>query len=149
MKVKSPALYGSNLMIGESQQVIQRLTTILMRINRNMTTNPEGLRSSSALCKYLGIDEPKQELIKHNFTLFHKIIQHKQPEDIMSKLKMPRRRIGKVYISGSNMSMRSQRSPIMAGIQLYYAIPPDFRALPHKLMKRKLTKLQINYSMFK
>ena len=148
-KVKSAALYGSNLMVGQAQQVVQRLAAVIMRINRQMTDNPQGLRSTSALCKFLDIDEPKQEMIKHNFALFHKIIQNKQPDDILQKLILPKRRTGKIYIRGTKMSQRSQRSPIMAGINLFNAIPSDFCSLPHKMMKRKLKKLHINYSLFK
>ena len=136
-------------MIGQAQNVVQRLAAVIMRINRQMTDNPQGLKSTSALWEFLDIDEPKQEMIKHNFALFHKIIQTKQPDDIIQKLKIPKRRTGKIYIKGTNMSQRSQRSPIMAGINLFNAIPPDFRSLPHKLMKQKLKKIQINYSLFK
>ena len=56
LKVKSVALYGLQLVIGQSQSVIQRSSTILMRINRAMTSNLEGLRSTEALCNKLKID---------------------------------------------------------------------------------------------
>merc|ERR1711954_181194 len=64
-KVKAAALYGSNLMIGQSQSVIQKLSMVLMRINRQMTNNPLGLRRTSSLCRHLNIDEPKREIINH------------------------------------------------------------------------------------
>merc|ERR1711954_437740 len=133
-------------MVGQSQQVIQKLSAVIMPINKQMTTNPEGLRSTSALCKSLNIDEPKQELIKNNFSLFHKIIQTKRPDDIIDKLIIPNRRAKKVYVKGTKYTQRSQKSPIISGINLYNAIPPDFKALPHKMMKQKLRKITINYS---
>ena len=120
-----------------------------MSINRQMTSNPEGLRSTTALCRYLQIDEPRQELIKHNFCLMHKIIQNRRPQDIMDKLVLPRRKCGKIYIKGSKYSQRSKRSPIVAGVELYNAIPAEFKALPHKMMKKRLKKLTVNYSLFK
>ena len=120
-----------------------------MRVNWAMTNNPEGLRSTSALCRQLKIDKPKEDLIKHNFTLMHKMIQNRLPEDIMKDLIIPKRRCGKIYVRGSKYTQKSRRSPIVAGIYLYNAIPADFKALPHKLMKKKLKKLTISYSLFK
>ena len=48
-KVKPIALYGVQLMLGQSQHIQYKAETILMNINRWMTTNPEGLRCKNAL----------------------------------------------------------------------------------------------------
>ena len=42
-KVKSIALYGSQLLIGQPQSVIQRTCVLIMRVNRAMHNNTEGL----------------------------------------------------------------------------------------------------------
>ena len=114
-----------------------------------MTDNTLGLRSTSALCGHLRIDEPKQELIKHNFSLFHKILQTKQPADIINKLIIPKRRTSKIYVKGSRNTQRSMRSPIHAGVTLYNAMPAEIKQLPHKMMICRLRKVDINYSLFK
>ena len=99
-KVKPIALYGSHLMLGQSQQIIHNPETILMRINHWMTSNPEGLRSKNALCHYLDIDTPRPEIVKSNFILMHKMIRSKMPEKILSHLILPRRSSGKMHIRG-------------------------------------------------
>ena len=136
-------------MIGQPQTIIQKSVTILMRINRFMSTNPEGLKSNEALCNYLNIDDPNQEIIKHNFKFMHKMLQNKQPMDIIDRLKIPKRSCSRIYIKGSNYTQRSKRSPIFAGVELYNAMPASLKYLPHKQMKKKLKKVNINYSLFK
>ena len=148
-KVKSIALYGSQLLIGQSQNIIQRACSIIMRVNRAMHSNTEGLRSTSAICRKLKIDEPRQELIKTTFSHIHKIIEHKRPQQIISKLRLPSRKTGKVYLRTGTKTVRSGRSPINSAIELYNAIPPDFRTIKHKKLKSKLKKVDIQYSLFK
>ena len=135
-------MYGSQLVLGQSQQIIQRACTLIMRVNRAMLTNIEGLRSTSAICKKLNIHEPQQELVKSSFSHIHKIIENKKPQQIIDKLNLPKRSTGKVYIKGGIRSVRSSRSHINAAIDLYNAIPSDFRTLKHKKLKSKLKKLK-------
>ena len=120
-----------------------------MRVNRAMFVNTQGLRSTTAICKALNIDEPRQELVKASFSHIHKIIENKKPKQIIDKLKLPNRKTGKVYIRGGIRPVRSSKSHINAAIDLYNAIPPDFRTLKHKQMKSKLKKVKIEYSVFK
>ena len=148
-KVKPIATYGSQLVLGQSQQIIQRACALIMRVNRAMFVNTQGLRSTTAICKALNIDEPRQELVKASFSHIHKIIENKKPKQIIDKLKLPNRKTGKVYIRGGIRSVRSSKSHINAAIDLYNAIPPDFRTLKHKQMKSKLKKVKIEYSVFK
>ena len=88
-KVKPIATYGSQLVLGQSQQVIQRACALIMRVNRAMFVNTQGLRSTTAICKALNIDEPRQELVKASFSHIHKIIENKKPKQIIYKLKLP------------------------------------------------------------
>ena len=90
-KVKPVALYGVQLMLGQNQQIMHKAQTLIMRINRYMTSNPEGLKSSEALCKSIGIDEPLQEILKSNFKLIHKMIKARKPQSIMEEIKFPSR----------------------------------------------------------
>ena len=148
-KVKPIATYGSQLVLGQSQNIIQRACALIMRANRAMFTNIDGLRSTSAICNKLKIDEPRQELVKACFSHIHKIIENKKPQQIVDKLKLPSRSSGKVYLKGGIRSVRSSKSHINAAIELYNAIPADFRTLKHKKMKSKLKKVNIQYSVFK
>ena len=136
-------------MIGKPQSVIQKLSTILMRINRQMTSNPLGLISRNAICNYLKIDTPRQDIIKSNFSLMHKFIKRKQPEQIINKLQIPKRSSAKIFVKGQNKSERSRRSPLDAGIRLYNALPQNIKVLPCKILKKKLKTLEIKYSPFK
>merc|ERR1711954_262812 len=88
-KVKPIATYGSQLVLGQSQQVIQRACALIMRVNRAMFVNTQGLRSTTAICKALNIDEPRQELVKASFSHIHKIIENKKPKQISDKLCLP------------------------------------------------------------
>ena len=148
-KVKSVAVYGLQMMIGQSQAVMHKAEVILMRINRQMTSNPLGLISRNAICNYLKIDTPRQDIIKSNFTLIHKFLKRKQPEQILNKLQIPKRSSGKIYVKGKNKSERTRRSPLDAGIQLYNALPQNVKVLPCKVLKKKLKNLDIKYSPFK
>ena len=114
-----------------------------------MHINTQGLRSTPAICRQLQVDEPRQELIKTSFAYIHKIIEQKKPEQIISNLKLPSRKSGKVYIRGGARSVRNIRTPIDAAVELYNAIPSDFRILKHKKLKRRLKKVEIQYSLFK
>ena len=87
-KVKYLALYGLQLIIGQSQQVVQRACAILMCIKREMFTNHEALRSTSAICKKLGIDKPRQEIVKAGFKFINKIIENKKTNQITAKLRL-------------------------------------------------------------
>ena len=148
-KVKSVALYGSQLILGQPQQVIQRACAILMRINRAMFNNTEGFRSTTSICRRLKIDEPRQNIIKSSLKQIHKIIEAKKPKHILSNLKLPSRKSGKIYIRGGTRSACSERSPINAAIALYNAIPSSFRVIRHKKLKAKLKRIDIDYSLFK
>ena len=68
-KVKSIATYGMQLILGQPQSIIQRACAIMMRINRQMFSNTEGLRSMSAICRKLNIDEPRQDILKASLKL--------------------------------------------------------------------------------
>ena len=48
-KIKPIALYGIQLYMGQPQAIVNKATSLIMRVNRYMTTNPEGLKSNSAL----------------------------------------------------------------------------------------------------
>ena len=148
-KVKPIVLYGSPLIMGQPQSVIQRACSLIMRVNKAMFTNTEGLRSSAAICKKLKIDDPRQDLIKSSFKFIHKIIENHKPDQIVNNLKLPKRKTGKVYLQGGTRSIRNTRSPINASIELFNAIPPDFRTIKHKRLKSKLKKVNIEYSLFK
>ena len=103
-----------------------------------MFNNTEGLRSTSAICKRLKIDEPRQEIIKSSFKFIHKIIEHNKPTQITSQLKIPSRKTSRVYLRDGTRSVRASRSPIDASVELYNAIPPKFRAIRHKKLKKQL-----------
>ena len=120
-----------------------------MRINHSMFNNTEGLRSTTAICRKLGIDEPRQDIIKSSFKQIHNIIKSKRPKHIISQLKLPFRKSGRVYIKGRKKSVRAERSPINASVELYNAIPTSFRMMRHKKLKSKLKKVNIQYSLFK
>ena len=114
-----------------------------------MTSNLEGLRKTEALCNKLKIDQPRQEIIKSAFKFIHKIIEKKKPRHIIDKLKIPKRITGRVYLKGGTKSVRANRSPINASVELYNTIPPNFRVLPHSKMKKRLKTVDIKYSLFK
>ena len=113
-----------------------------------MFSNTEGLRSTSAICKKLAIDEPKQDIIKSSLKFIHKIIEAKKPQQITAQLRIPSRRSAKVYMRDGTRSARANRSPIDASIELYNAIPPKFRSMRHKKLKNQLKKVTIKYSPF-
>ena len=114
-----------------------------------MTCNPQGLNSTEALCHFLKINTPRQEILKSNFKLMHKMIKSNQPKHIMDKLILPKRSNGMIYVKGHFQTERAKRSPLCAGIRLFNAIPPNFKVLPHKMVKKKLRKLDIEYSVHK
>ena len=58
---------------------------------------------------------------------------------------IPKRKTSKIYMRSSNTS----KSPIHSAVDLFNAIPPDFRNNKHRIVKNKLKKVQINYSLFK
>ena len=148
-KVKPIILYGSPLVLGQPQSVIQRACSIIMRVNKVMFSNVEGLRSSTAICKKLNIDDPRQDLIKSSLKFIHKILENQKPDQIINSLKLPRQKTGKVYLQDGIRSVRNSRSPINASIELFNAIPADFRMIQHKRLKSKLKKVNIQYSLFK
>ena len=148
-KVKSVATYGLQLTLGQPQSIIQRACAILMRINRKMFSNQEGLRSTSAICNKLNIDEPRQEILKASFKLIHKMIETKKPDQIIAQLKIPARKSSRVYMRDGRRSLRATRSPLNAAVDQYNAIPPSFRALRHKKLKKEIKKVTIDYSLFK
>ena len=120
-----------------------------MRANRAMFTNIEGLRSTSAICHKLNIDEPRQDIVKTSFKFIHRIIENKQPKQITNMMVIPKRKTGKIYMRSGHNSIRTSRSPIHSAVELFNAIPPDFRSNKHRLVKSKLKKVQIKYSLFK
>ena len=136
-------------MLGQTQSIIHKAENIIMRINRSMTTNPEALSSSDALCNYLKIDKPIQEMIKSNLILFHKIFEVKKPESIINQIQIPNRSCGSRFIKNYPVSDRSQRTPLAAGLKLYNTIHPDVRILPNRILKKKLKTHDIKYSIFK
>ena len=148
-KIKSIALYGIQIMIGQNQQILHKAESIIMRINRLMTSNPEGLRSDEAICKYVGVDQPRQDILKSNFLMIHKILEKMKPDQIINHLNFPNRICGQITIKNYPQSERSKRSPLYSGLKLYNAIPQNYRILPNKVLKKKLQKLEIKYSPYK
>ena len=114
-----------------------------------MTSNPKGLRSDKAICHFINTDQPRQDLIKSNLILTHKILERKKPEQILNQIVFPSRSCGQVRIRDYPQSERAKRSPLAAGLRLYIAIPQDFKVLPNKILKQKLRKIEINYPLFK
>ena len=112
-----------------------------MRINCQMTLNPLGLRSSEALCIFIGIDEPLQEIIKSNFKTIHKMIKSGKPRSILDQLQFPTRSCGYIQIKDYPLSEKSKRSPLYSGIKLYNAVPANFKILPHKVVKKNSKSL--------
>ena len=101
MKVKPIVLYSIQLMIGQPQAILNKGESLMMRINKTMTSNPEGLQSHAAICKAINMDEPRQDIVKSSFTLIHKMIQRKQLEQILNQINIPERSNGKVYVKGN------------------------------------------------
>merc|ERR1711954_219148 len=145
-KVKPVALYGVQLMLGQNQRILHKAETILMCINRQMTYNPLGLSSSEALCKYIGIDQPIQEILKSNFKLMHKMIKAKEPQSILDQLRFPSRSCGFIQIRDYPVTERSKRSPLFYSLKLYNAISPDIRILPPMRIKSLMKKSNISYN---
>ena len=143
------ALYGIQLMLGQNQRIFHKAETVIMRINRYMTTNPLGLSSSEALCNYLGIDQPIQEIMKSNFKLMHKMIKSKKPESILDQMKFLSRSCGQIQIRNYPISEKSKRSPLYSGLRLYNAMSADVKILPHKKIKILLKKGDISYNPHK
>ena len=114
-----------------------------------MTCNPQGLNSTKALCHFLKIDSPRQEILKSNFKLMHKMLKSGQPKHIMDKLIIPKRSKSMIYVKGHFQTERAKRSPLSAGIRLYNAISPDIKVLPQKQLKKKLKKHDIDYPLYK
>ena len=63
------------LMLGQNQAIIHKAETPIMKINQYMTSNPVGLKSTEALCNYIKIDSPQQEIRRSNLTLIYKIVE--------------------------------------------------------------------------
>ena len=114
-----------------------------------MFDNRECLCSTSAICKKLNIDEPRQEILKASFKLIHKMIETRKPDQIIAQLKISARKTSRVYMRDGIRSVRASRSPLNAAVELYNAIPPSFRALRHKKLKKEIKKVTIYYSLFK
>ena len=145
-KVKSIALYGLPLIIGQPQSIVQKACTLIMRANRAMFTNREGLRSTEAICNKLSLDEPRQDIIKTSLKFIHKIVETREPKQISKKLIIPRRKVGKIYtICGQKVT----KSTLGSTVELFNAIPVKFRNQKHKRLKSKLKKVNIEYSLFK
>ena len=133
-------------MLGQNQKILHKAETVIMRINRYMTSNPLGLSSSEALCNYIGVDQPIQDIIKSNFKLMHKMIKDRKPESIMDQVKFPSRSCGQTQIRNYPISERSKRSPLFSGLRLYNAISAGIKILPQKKIKRLLKKGDISYN---
>ena len=125
-------------MPGQTQHIINKAETILMCINRCITSNPEWLRSNNVLCNYISADAPSQDTINSNLILMHKMFQNKKPDQIVNHLNFLKRSFGKVNVKDYPLSYRSRRSPLVAGVQLNNAIPQNYRIFPKKMLKKKL-----------
>ena len=147
-KVKSLALYGSQVLLGQSQSTFQRACALLMRINRYMTSNPLILRSNEAISNFLNVDLPKQELIKTAFKNIHKIVKSRKPQHIINELHIPNRKSSKIYTKSGKQTQRSGRSPLNAAIDLYNAMPSHYKVMDVKKVKKNLKKVNISYKLF-
>ena len=116
-----------------------------MRVNRAMTSNPQGLRSTEALCNFIGIDKPNQDILKANLILIHKMIKAKKPQSILNQLRFPSRSCGFIKIRDFPLTEHSKRSALNSGLNLYNAIHQDYKVLPNKSLKKKLKKMDIDY----
>merc|ERR1712081_27636 len=105
-----------------------------MQANSAMFTNIEGLRSTSAICHKLNIDEPRQDIVKTGFKFIHRIIESKQPKQITNMMVIPKRKTSKIYMRSGHNSMRTSRSPIHSAVDLFDAIPPDFCNNKHRIV---------------
>ena len=117
-----------------------------MRANRAMFTNREGLQSTEAICNKLSLDQPIQDIIKTSLKFIHKVVETREPKQISKKLIIPRRKVGKIY---TRCGQKVTKSTLGSTVELFNAIPVDFRNQKHKRLKSKLKKVKIEYSIFK
>ena len=86
-KIASTALYGFELIFGQTQWTDSKFMAILMRCNRAIYARDYYKVSNYRICKDISVDPPRDQCAKAALRFIHKVIRSGKPQQLYDKLK--------------------------------------------------------------
>ena len=139
-KAVSQLLYGSQLLLGQTQRVKDLFESTLMICNRRIYSRGTFKMRNCLICKEIKVDEPKQIMLKQAATAIHKIISIKKPEPIFKlyKFTSKKRVASQISVHRIPKTIKGKRGFVYVSHKLYNSLPSYLRALNHKSFKKKI-----------
>ena len=120
-KIESIALYGSVLLFKENEHIQKWFENIIMQINKWIINENCFKKRYTKICKAIKVDDPSQIILKNNITHICKLLSEKE--------------VGK--------------SSLTKHIDLYNALPFEWKTLKIPVLKRRLRKMKVSVTIWK
>ena len=96
-KIESIALYAAPLAFNESESIKKRLENLIMRVYKWIYQKPTFIKKYEEICAEIGVDSPKQQILKTNTKYITKIMHDREVDQILNQLKINNRLGSTIY----------------------------------------------------
>ena len=145
-KALSILSYGLALYAGQTEEVKDKMTAIMMRGNRMIINGPILQNTKNEIiCKQAGVKTPRQLMAEAATKVMHTIINTQAPPVLFKQLVFPTyfRRAAKIAIKNYPRTKRCRRSLFYKSLQYFNSLPEDIKYCHPKLFKRLIRKRRI------
>ena len=144
-KIASIALYGAELLTGQTEWTKAKFTSILMKCNRMIFYKDWFKVSNRRICREIQVDHPLEIIKKSTLKMFHKMVWLKSPVQIYNKLKFNNRHreCSAISLKKPLSKQVSRRTPIVSGLNLFNNLQIGMKMTHPKKFKKLLKKNKI------
>ena len=141
-KVASIILYGIELYLGQTDEILHKITVLLMKCNKAIFCQDYMRVSNHKICKEISVDPPEVLIKKAALRFVHKLINTEKPKQLFNKIRFNNktRRCAKLSLIDGIRKDSNKRTLIYQSIQLYNSIPSNLKYLSIRKFKTHLAK---------
>ena len=145
-KVLSIANYGLALYSGQTEEIKDRMTTLMMKGNKLIYNKPvlEGMKNEW-ICKQIKVKTPRQLITEAAAKEMHRIVNTQAPPELYKLLVFPThfRKAAKISLNHYPRTKKCRRSLFYKSLQQFNSLPEDLKYCHPKMFKRMIKKRRI------
>ena len=144
-KATSLLLYGSELFTGQTEWTQRKITSILIKCNREIYRKNWFKVSNQKICRDILVDLPEEMLRKSTLRFFHKLVWNKKPIQLYENLKFntKHRECSKISIKNPMRKQANRRTALYVGLDLYNNLKHGYKLTHPRQFKKQLKKMKV------
>merc|ERR1711954_520962 len=145
-KALSIVNYGLALYTGQTEEIKDKMTALMMKGNRMIYNKPvlEGMKKEW-ICKQIQVKTPRQMMAEAAAKEMHRIVNTQAPPELYKLLVFPThfRKAAKIALNHYPRTKKCHRSLFYKSLQQFNSLPEDLKYCHPKMFKRLIKKRRI------